>query len=162
MSGVPPSGMLPHRSVANIKSPPGIGGSSGPSTPTRPIVSTFASPSSLRAEEDIIVIEFGTRKIQVGFAGDPAPRGTVWFGPEQQRRVGDFRSWQPDYSTDWRKRASGGQWGRDFELWQFDVRDQDLGLVGDRVERALRDAFTKWVSTFRVLCDNKHSADTNE
>lgn len=143
MAGVPASGMLPHRSIANIKSPPGVPGGSGPSTPTRPIMSSFGSPSSLRAEEDIIIIEFGTRKVQVGFAGDPAPRGTVWFGPEQQRRVGDFRSWQPDYSPDWRKQASGGQWGRDYELWHADIRDQDLGLVGDKVERALRDAFTK-------------------
>jgi hypothetical protein len=28
-------------------------------------------------------------------------------------------------------------------LWQYDVREVDLGLVGDKLERALREAFTK-------------------
>jgi hypothetical protein len=136
---------LPHRSVANIKSPGGGGQASGPSTPLRNIGSTFGSPSSLRAEEDLIVIEFGTRKLHVGFAGDAQPRGSIWFGPDQQRRVGDFRVWQADYRDDWRKRSSGSLWGRDHELWQPEVRGLDLGLVGDRIERGLRDAFTKWV-----------------
>ncbi|KAK3314789.1 hypothetical protein B0H66DRAFT_535679 [Apodospora peruviana] len=139
------AGVLPHRSVANIKSPGGPNSGSGPSTPMRPITSTFASPSSLRADEDIIVIEFDTRKLQVGFAGDSTPRGTIWFGPDQQRRVGDFRAWLPDYVTDWRQRATGDQWGKDYELWQYDIRDQDLGVVGDRAERALREAFTKYL-----------------
>ncbi|KAK3344357.1 hypothetical protein B0T25DRAFT_324713 [Lasiosphaeria hispida] len=134
---------LPHRSVANIKSP--AGGGSGPSTPMRSLASNFGSPSSLRAEEDLIVIEFGTRKLQVGFAGDAAPRGAIWFSPEQQRRVGDFRVWQADYQNDWKKRSYGNQWGRDHELWQSDVRGLDLGLVGDKIERALREAFTKYL-----------------
>jgi len=132
---------LPHRAVANIKSPGG--GVSGPSTPLRGIASNFGSPSSLRAEEDLILIEFGTRKLHVGFAGDPVPRGTVWFGPDQQRRVGDFRVWQMDYRDEWTKRASGSRWGKDHELWQPDVRGLDLGLVGDKIERAMRDAVTK-------------------
>jgi hypothetical protein len=34
-------------------------------------------------------------------------------------------------------------WGKDHELWQYDVRGVDLGLVGDKIERALREAFTK-------------------
>lgn len=132
---------LPHRSVANIRSPP----HTGPSTPLRPIPTNFGSPSSLRADEDIIIIDFGTRKLQVGFSGDPAPRGCVWFGPEQQRRVGDFRDWQTDYQYNWRGAAPGGAWFSDHELWRSDVRDLDLGLVGDKIERALREAFTKCV-----------------
>lgn len=79
----------------------------------------------------------------MGFSGDPVPRGTVSFGPDQQRRTGDFRAWQADYDDDWRKRLTGEQWGRDHELWDLDVRDVDLGLVGDKLERALREAFTK-------------------
>ncbi|KAK3990510.1 hypothetical protein QBC44DRAFT_380632 [Cladorrhinum sp. PSN332] len=143
-----------HRSVANIRSPPGPGSSHHhqphhPSTPTRPAVissSNFGSPSSLRADEDIIVVEFGTRKLSVGFGGDAAPRGCVWFGPDQQRRVGDFRDWQPEYRYDWRQAASMWGWGRDHELWQGgDVRGMDLGLVGDKIERTLRDAFTKYM-----------------
>ncbi|KAK4239198.1 hypothetical protein C8A03DRAFT_32750 [Achaetomium macrosporum] len=146
MSAPAGSAPLPHRSVANIRSPSGAGHhQSGPSTPLRAIPSNFGSPSSLRADEEIIIIEFGTRKLQVGFSGDPAPRGCIWFGPDQQRRVGDFREWQTDYRYDWRRAAAGGLWGKDHELWQYDVRGADLGLVGDRIERALREAFTKYM-----------------
>ncbi|KAJ4395549.1 hypothetical protein N0V85_006506 [Neurospora sp. IMI 360204] len=163
------SASLPHRSVANIRAPtPSRSGShreressshrdrdrdrgergdrdhSGTSTPTRPIP-TFNTPSSLRAEEELIVIDFGTRKVQVGFAGDSAPRGVVWFGPEQQRRIGDFRDWQTDYQQDWRSKAAGGNWGRDHELWRPDVRGLELGQVGDKVEKAVREAYTKYM-----------------
>ncbi|AEO61337.1 hypothetical protein MYCTH_2311388 [Thermothelomyces thermophilus ATCC 42464] len=145
MSAPMDSAPLPHRSVANIRSPAGVGHhhQTGPSTPLRSIPSNFGSPSSLRADEEIIIIEFGTRKLQVGFSGDPAPRGCVWFGPDQQRRAGDFRAWQTDYRYDWRTATAGGLWGKDHELWQYDVRGADLGLVGDKIERALREAFTK-------------------
>ncbi|KAL2018789.1 hypothetical protein VTK56DRAFT_417 [Thermocarpiscus australiensis] len=149
MSAPAGSAPLPHRSVANIRSSPGSGHHhhhhSGPSTPLRAIPSNYGSPSSLRADEEIIIVELGTRKIQVGFSGDPAPRGCVWFGPDQQRRVGDFRDWQADYRYDWRSAAAGGLWGKDHELWQFDVRGLDLALVGDKLERALREAFTKYM-----------------
>ncbi|KAH6613296.1 hypothetical protein F5144DRAFT_542108 [Chaetomium tenue] len=145
-----PSGSapLPHRSVANIRSPTGVGHQSGPSTPLRSISaipSNFGSPSSLRADEEIIIIEFGTRKLQVGFSGDSVPRGCVWFAPDQQRRAGDFRAWQTDYRHEWRAEAADGSWGKSHELWQYDVRDADLGLVGDKIERALREAFTKYL-----------------
>ncbi|KAK4101830.1 actin-like ATPase domain-containing protein [Parathielavia hyrcaniae] len=147
MSAVAGSTPLPHRTVANIRSPPGAGHhhQSGPSTPIRPIPSNFGSPSSLRADEEILIIEIGTRKLQVGFSGDAAPRGCVWFGPHQQRRVGDFRDWQTDYRHDWSSAAAGGLWGSHHELWQYDVRGVDLGLVGDKIERALREAFTKYL-----------------
>ncbi|KAK4156378.1 hypothetical protein C8A00DRAFT_41157 [Chaetomidium leptoderma] len=149
MSAPAGSGPLPHRSVANIRSPSGAGHGhrhqSGPSTPLRPIPSNFGSPSSLRADEEMVIIEFGTRKLHVGFSGDPAPRGCVWFGPDQQRRAGDFREWQADYRYDWKSAAAGGLWGKDHELWQYDVRGFDLGLVGDKLERALREAFTKYL-----------------
>jgi hypothetical protein len=146
MSGAAGGTSLPHRSVASIKSPTGGSGpGSGPHTPLRTIASTFGSPSSLRAEEEVVVLEIGSRQISVGFAGDSVPRGQLWFGPDQLRRVGDFKAWQPDYETsDWRKRSSGAPWGQDHELWQLDVRaGLDLGLVGDKLERILREAFTK-------------------
>ncbi|TPX10567.1 uncharacterized protein E0L32_008453 [Thyridium curvatum] len=146
---------LAHRSVSNIRaggvrSPGGSGagaaGPSSPHTPLRTISSTFGSPSSLRAEEDTIIIELGARKVQVGFAGDPVPKAVVTFGPEQQRRVGDFRAWQPGghADDDWRKRGDSA-WGRDHELWQLDVRGLDLGLVEDKLERGLREAFSKYL-----------------
>jgi hypothetical protein len=140
---------LPHRTLSSIRAggstnAPGSGSPSSPSTPLRNIHSAFGSPSSLRAEDEVVVIEFGTRSLKVGFVGDPVPRGFVTFGPEHSRRVGDFRAWQADFQDDWRMRTSGEDWGRDHELWKFDVRGLDLGLVADRVERGLREAFTKY------------------
>ncbi|KAL2159768.1 hypothetical protein VTH06DRAFT_1901 [Thermothelomyces fergusii] len=141
------SAPFPHRSVASVRLTPGLGHHhhTGASTPLRSISSNFGSPSSLRADEEIVIIEFGTRKLQVGFSGDPAPRGCIWFGPDQQRRAGDFRVWQTDYRYDWKTAAAGGLWGKDHELWQYDVRGVDLGLVGDKIEKALREAFTKYL-----------------
>ncbi|KAJ3943879.1 uncharacterized protein N0V96_006812 [Colletotrichum fioriniae] len=80
---------LAHRSIANIRTETGSGISGGPAsphTPSRNISSTFGSPSSLRAEEDIIVIELGSRFIKLGFAGEPAPKAVLSLGPEQLRR----------------------------------------------------------------------------
>ncbi|KAI8955765.1 actin-domain-containing protein [Xylaria longipes] len=138
---------LPHRTVSSIRAGAHPTTTSGPpQTPARPITSTFGSPSaSSRVDDDPIVVEVGSRKLRVGFAGDAAPKRTVAFGPEQQRRTGDFRVWEPDFSSGWRGRASGKPWGADHELWQLDVRGQDLGLVGDKLERELRDAFFKYL-----------------
>ncbi|KAI1745694.1 actin-domain-containing protein [Xylaria scruposa] len=138
---------LPHRTVSSIRAGAHPTTTTGPpQTPARPITSTFGSPSSSsRVDEDPIVIEVGSRKLRVGFAGDVAPKRTVAFGPEQQRRTGDFRAWEPEFSSRWRSRASGKPWGADYELWQLDIRGQDLGLVGDKLERELRDAFFKYL-----------------
>src|SRR3569833_291399 len=140
-----------HRTVSSIRtggshSPAAQSGPSSPHSPLRTASSVFGSPSSLRADADTIIIELGARKLRVGFAGDAVHKATVDFGPEQQRRVGDLRAWQAGYQDDWRKRAAGTAWGSDYELWRFDVRGQDLGLVGDKIERGLRDAFAKWES----------------
>lgn len=137
---------LAHRSIANIRTETGSGISGGPAsphTPSRNISSTFGSPSSLRAEEDIIVIELGSRFIKLGFAGEPAPKAVLSLGPEQLRRVGDFRTWDPDHKDDWRRRPTGKTWGDDHELWQYDVRTVDLGLVEDKIDRAIREALNK-------------------
>lgn len=82
----------------------------------------------------------------MGFGGDPVPKGQLEFGPEHQRRVGDFRAWETGYQDDWRRRPLGKDWGSDHELWQFDIRGVDMGLVQDKIERALREAFTKCAS----------------
>lgn len=154
-----PGHSLPHRAVSTIRgggtstnptssasgtfaSDPSSGGN--PRTPLRSmpsISSTFNSPSSLRAEDEILIVELGARKVRVGFAGDAVPKGVATFGPEQTRRVGDFRRWDAGYIDEWHK--SG--WGDDHELWRGDVRGLDLGLVGDRMERGLREAFNKCV-----------------
>lgn len=151
-----PSQTLPHRAVSTIRggavssintssaSGASGGASDGPRTPLRSLASipsSFNSPSSLRAEDEVLIVEFGARKLRVGFAGDAAPKGVVTFGPEQARRVGDFRRWEVGYVDDWRKKG----WGTEHELWRSDVRGLDLGLVGDRLERGLREAFNKCV-----------------
>ncbi|CAK7273296.1 hypothetical protein SEPCBS57363_005581 [Sporothrix epigloea] len=120
----------------------------GPHTPLRTTPSAFSSPSTLRAEEETIVIELGARHLRIGLAGDVVCRGTVAFGPEQQRRVGDLRIWQEDYHQDWRRvgeDGSGRTWDMAHELWPLDVRNIDTGLISDKLERALREAFTKYL-----------------
>jgi hypothetical protein len=134
---------LAHRTVTTIRAGSVPSGPGSPHTPLRTIPSTYGSPSSLRADDEIIILELGTRQLRVGFAGDPSPRGCIWFTPEQHRRVGDFRAWQSGFQNDWRKKPTAEDWGKDHELWKLDVRDLDLGLVGDKIERALREAFTK-------------------
>ncbi|KAL0940795.1 actin-related protein [Colletotrichum truncatum] len=146
-SDVGPS--LTHRSVTNIRTEPGnnptVAGPVSPHTPSRTISSAFGSPSSLRAEEDTIVIEIGSRFIKLGFAGEPAPKAVLSLGSEEHRRVGDFRAWDPDHKDDWRRRPMGKAWGVDHELWQHDVRSLDLGLVEDKIDRAIREALTKFL-----------------
>lgn len=157
-----PGQALPHRAVSTIRgggaggsiasintsgtASSSSGGSDNPRTPHRAIPSlssVYNSPSSLRAEDEVLIIEFGARKLRVGFAGDAVPKGVVEFEPEGARRVGDFRRWEVGYVADWRKKG----WGDEHELWKADIRSLDLGLVGDRLERGLREAFNKCVQT---------------
>jgi hypothetical protein len=139
----------PHRSVSNIRpsitggQSPNPGGPGSPHTPVRAISSNFASPSTLRAEEDCVIIELGSRSLRAGFAGDVLPKAVIGFGPEEQRRAGDYRKWEAGHDADWRKRGQGQEWGEAHELWKLDLRSVNLGLVGDKIERALREAFTK-------------------
>ncbi|ROW10645.1 hypothetical protein VPNG_05153 [Cytospora leucostoma] len=151
-----PGTILPHRAVSSIRggatsistsSSNPTGSKDDPRTPLRAIPSipsTFNSPSSLRAEDDILIIEFGARKLRVGFAGDAVPKGLVIFSPPQARRAGDFRAWDVGHVDDWRRNERDG-WGWEYELWRNDVRGLDLGFVGDRMERGLRDAFNKYL-----------------
>ena len=142
----PGGASLPHRAVSSIRggaAPSGESSSANPRTPTRStpsIPSQFNSPSSLRAEDDVLIIEFGSRRLRAGFAGDAVPKALVSFSPAQTRRVGDLRAWEVGYVDDW---ARGPKWAEEYELWRNDVRGLDLGLVGDRMERGLREAFNK-------------------
>ncbi|KAL8380673.1 hypothetical protein RB595_005107 [Gaeumannomyces hyphopodioides] len=153
-----PGPSLAHRSVANIRTGAGAGSPSGsgtpggasgaggagggpvsPHTPLRAGMSpAFASPSSMRAEEDTIVVELGSRRLRVGFAGDPSPKAIIEFGPDQARRLGDFRHWDPKNQ----QQQALTPWSDDHELWRLDMRGLDLGLVADKLERGLREAFS--------------------
>lgn len=134
-----------HRNVASIRSPPAPGAPPSPHTPLRAISSTFGSPSALRAEEDCVIIELGARYLRAGFAGDATPKAIIDFGPEEQRRPGDYRRWEVGYDNLWRNRITGKGWGEAHEIWRPDLRGLDLGLVGDRIDRAVREAFTKYM-----------------
>ena len=115
-----------------------------PHTPQRTFSSAFSSPSlSYRSEEDTHVFEFGARHLFAGVAGETAPRCTVEFGPESSRRVGDYRSWLPGYVRPLKKRREE-DWGREYVLWDMDLRRLDLGLVEDKIERAVREVYEKY------------------
>ena len=117
-----------------------------PRTPTlgRTFSSQYGSPGgSYRVEEESLIYSIGARSLHAGFAGESAPRCIQTFGPEDGRRVDDFRRWTPGASKSLYRHP--GLWGKDWELWSRDVRDVDLGLVEDKIERAIRDAHTKYL-----------------
>lgn len=119
---------------------------SSPQTPQRTFSSAFSSPSlSYRAEEELVIFEIGARHLSAGIAGDSNPRCRLGFGPENARRVGDYRQYYPEYEDRPRKRKRNYRWGEDYELWRMDLRGVDLGLVEDKVERAVRAAYAKYL-----------------
>ncbi|PCD28278.1 hypothetical protein FGRA07_03417 [Fusarium graminearum] len=139
-SGAGPT-TLAHRSVASIRGGPSQG--PGPSTPHTPnrssIVPSYGSPSAIRADDEYIVVEIGSRHIRVGFAGDTSPKATLQCSPEDQRRAGDFRGLQQP------NRAAGLQWAKEHEFWRYDLRDIELGLFQDKLGRVLHDAFSRYL-----------------
>ncbi|KAG6003601.1 hypothetical protein E4U54_000658 [Claviceps lovelessii] len=135
---------LAHRSVASIRTstmPPASASSHTPHTPPqRAMTSSFGSPSAIRADDDFLILELGSRFIRAGFAGDSSPKACLTCGPAQQRRAGDFRAWQEP-----NPQSCTMKWAADYEIWRYDVRDVDLGLFRDKFERLLRDAFTRFL-----------------
>lgn len=127
---------LPSSGLAGAAPSPG-----SPRTPLlgRSISSQFGSPSAFRPEqEDHIIYELGARHISAGFAGESRPRCVIHFDPESARRLGDYRAYDPNYRRKRRKLTREDDWGREFELYRTDLRTVDLGLVEDKLERALR------------------------
>ncbi|KKP02710.1 hypothetical protein THAR02_05163 [Trichoderma harzianum] len=132
-SGTGPT--LAHRSVASIRSAPILQEPGAPHTPPRTISNTYGSPATIRADDDFLIIQIGSRFVRAGFAGDNQPKAVLTCGPKDQRRAGDFRDWQPAGDVD----LQSGD--KDYELWRYDLREVDLGLVYDKLDRLLRDAF---------------------
>lgn len=129
-----------------------------PRTPphrNRSIVSSFGSSSSplssFRNEEDAIIFEFGSRWLRAGFEGESNPVCAVGFGPEESRKAGDYRGWmrpRPAGDTDDPKQhLDAEEWARGHELWRMDLREVDLGLVDDKIERAFRDIYNTYLLT---------------
>lgn len=118
---------------------------SSPHTPNRFVSSNLSSPgSSFRQEEDAVIIELGSRYLRAGFEGEHSPQCVLTFGPEDSRRVGDYRGWAPGGR---RKDLNVEQWGQEQELWRMDLRDLDLGLVEDKIERAVREVYNNYLLT---------------
>lgn len=122
---------------------------STPESPRTPLgrstSSYLGSPGgSFRTEEEYVVIEIGARFVRGGMPGESNPRCTLTFGPDQQRRVGDYRQWDPYHALKRLKRKRVQEWGQDYELYSLDLANVDLGLVEDKFERAMREAYTKY------------------
>lgn len=138
------------RAAVRTRPPPTVLGASqraagtpgSPRTPLlgRSISSQFGTPGSFRAEqEEHVIYELGARHLSAGLAGESRPRCVMKFGPESGRRVGDYRSYDPEYARTRRGgRVVAESWGADHELYRSDTRTLDLGLVEDKLERAVR------------------------
>ncbi|KAL4781822.1 hypothetical protein BJX76DRAFT_334258 [Aspergillus varians] len=130
---------------------------SPPHTPQHPLRSnnnSFASTSSgstYRVEEDAIIFELGARWLRAGFEGESEPKCVLGFGPEESRRAGDYRQWlkgTPVADNTLPLPAAGPEdWTRPYELWKMDLRDIDMGLVEDKIERTFREAYNKYLLT---------------
>jgi actin-related protein len=117
--------------------------SGSPHTPTsRFISSAQSSPgsSSFRAEEDPILIELDQRGFSAGFQGESGPQCYIPFTPQNSRRVGDHRAFLPDVK---RRKHDVAVKSEEYELWRNDLQDFDLGLLEDKLERAVREAYNK-------------------
>ena len=115
---------------------------------------SFASTSSgstYRVEEDAIIFELGTRWLRAGFEGESEPKCVLGIGPNESRRAGDYRQWLKGTpvadDTLPQPPARPDDWTRPFELWRMDLRELDLGLVEDKIERMFREAYNKYLLT---------------
>lgn len=126
--------------VADLASTP-----EAPRTPLgRSSSSIYGSPGGYRTEDEYIVLEVGARFLRGGLPGESTPRCTLSFGPDEQRRANDYRQWDPDHHHQRRKQRRGEEWGQSHELYSFHLNKVDLGLVEDKFERAMREAFNKY------------------
>ncbi|KAJ5760480.1 hypothetical protein N7520_007636 [Penicillium odoratum] len=127
-----------------------------PHTPQQPLrsgntsfASTTSPGSSFRNEDDAIIFEIGARWLRAGFEGSSSPVCVVGFGPEQSRRVGDYRGWIEGDSgaRPTAQPVDAEDWAREYELWRLDLRQTDLGLVEDKIERAFRETYNQYLLT---------------
>jgi len=121
-----------------------IGNTGSPRSPRTPLLnrsisSQFGSPGSFRIEqEDVVVFELSPRYISAGYAGESRPRCILPFTPDGSRRTGDYGHYDKAYSQRMRKYQVKGEWGAGHELYRVDLTDLNLGLVEDKLDRALR------------------------
>ncbi|KAI5300597.1 hypothetical protein KEM56_002337, partial [Ascosphaera pollenicola] len=112
---------------------------------------TGGGSSSYRHEEDAVIIELGARYLRAGFKGESSPMCVLRFSPEDGRRVGDYRGWIPGASTGQKTKKKPvedvDEWCKGYELWSADMRNFDIGLFEDRLERAVREVYNKYLLT---------------
>ena len=119
--------------------------SGSPHTPSRFIPSNYSSPgSTFRQEEDAVIFELDPRYLRAGFEGESRPQCMIAFHPEQAKRVGDHRAYLPDYK---KRRTRLEDVTHEHVLWRNDLKDLDLGLVEDKLERAVREAYNRYLVT---------------
>ena len=147
------SNVLAHRPSPNrlrstaATNQPSVADTSSPRTPiSRSLASAYGSPlSTYRSEDETAVFEFGARYFRAGFAGENCPRCILDYGPNEQRRAGDYRQWLPDSEGSIKRHGNVACLGNDYELWPLDLRKADVQLVQDKIGRALRNARIKYL-----------------
>ncbi|KAJ9657149.1 hypothetical protein H2198_004507 [Neophaeococcomyces mojaviensis] len=108
--------------------------------PARYVSSNLSTPgSTFGKEEDAVIFELTPRYIKAGIEGESHAQCRVAFTPDASRRHGDYRTWLPGYH-----RANEGPeslWGEAYELWRNDLKDVDLGLLSNKLERVVREIY---------------------
>lgn len=102
-----------------------------------------------------MVIEIGTRYLRAGFANEAAPRCVIPYTEDMWRKAGDkvvesqrrggtmLPHKVPIASDSVQVKRKSTRKSRG-ELWQYDLRNLDTGLVEDLIARALREAYNKY------------------
>lgn len=126
------------------------GSPGSPRTPLlgRSISGQLGSPGALSREpEEYVVYELHPRFLSAGFAGEGKPRCVHRFGyqPADSRRVGDYREFMGVQKPPGSRRRDSDQWSANHELFRADVRQLDLALLSDRLERAVRTIHTNYL-----------------
>ncbi|KAK5106461.1 hypothetical protein LTS08_000580 [Lithohypha guttulata] len=118
--------------------------------PTRFISSNLSTPGSAYGkEDDAVIIELSPRYLKAGIEGESHPQIRYDFTPEKAQKLGDYRQYLPGYT---RQESKNGAWGEGHELWRNDLKNFDLGLLSDKVERAVREIYNK-----HLLLDTGHA-----
>ncbi|KAF1825615.1 fungal-specific actin related protein [Dissoconium aciculare CBS 342.82] len=121
-----------------------IGNTGSPRSPRTPLLnrsisSQFGSPGSFRIEqEDVVIFELNQRYFAAGYAGESRPRSILPFTPGSSHRAGDYGQYDKAHARNMRKYRLGEDWASSHELYQVDLGALDLGLVEDKLDRALR------------------------